>query len=249
MKMVIRTIACLVVGVLLAGASVAAEEPKIFADLTSHIDALIKPATKSEVFSGVILVARGDDILYHEAFGYADWELRVPNTPSTRFGVGSLTKALTETIVEILVHENRLSLDAPVAQYIDDFPKGPKGGVPTIRHLYTHRSGVPHRVTDATDETQVIRAGDIVDRVKERGLLFEPGSRRLYSSAGFTCLARVIEIVEDKPYEQILEERIFKPAGMQKATSETGRQLMYLRAKPYHLNPKERMMSYFGLKL
>jgi hypothetical protein len=72
-----------------------------------------------------------------------------------------------------------------------------------------------------------------------RGLLFEPGTRRLYSSAGFTCLARVIEIVENKPFEAVLAERIFKTARMTSASSETGQRLMPGRAMPYRLGADE----------
>jgi hypothetical protein len=71
--------------------------------------------------------------------------------------------------------------------------------------------------------------------VKATGLLFEPGSRRLYSSAGYTCLARVIEVVESKLFDAVLADRVFAPAGMTNATGETGQRLMRNRALPYRL--------------
>jgi CubicO group peptidase (beta-lactamase class C family) len=228
--------AALIAAVLLAPSpSLAVQQPTISGDIASRINALIKPALEAQLFSGVIMVARGDEIIYHEPFGFADWELRAPNTTATRFGIASLTKAMTETVVEILVREGRLHLDSPIEQYIEDFPRGPDGGIPMLEHLYTHRSGVPHRVTDPIDETQVLHAIDVVERVKQQGLLFEPGTKRQYSSTGFVVLARVIEIVEGKPFEQVLEERVFRPAGMHSATSETGRQLMRGRASPHNL--------------
>ena len=142
---------------------------------------------------------------------------------------------MTEVVVDMLVREGRLDLDAPVSHYIAGFPNGPSGGAATVRHLLTHRAGVPHRVTSALEETQHLTPSDIVGRVRAAGLLTEPGTVEAYSSAGFTCLARVIEIVEDKPFDSVLVQRIFAPASMVGASGETGQQLMRDRATPYRL--------------
>lgn len=205
------------------------------AGLAGDIEALVGPQAEAGLLSGVILIARGDQVLFKRAYGYASWELRVPNSGSTRFGIASITKPMTELVVERLVEEGRLDLDAPVERYLPGFPRGPNGGVPTVRHLLTHRSGVPHRVTDAIDETQVLHARDVVERVKATGLLFEPGSRRLYSSAGFTCLAGVIEVIERRSFRTVLAERVFDRAGMTSAIDETGQSLMPRRALPQRL--------------
>ena len=109
------------------------------------------------------------------------------------------------------------------------------GGPVTIRHLVDHRSGVPHRVTTAMEETGPLHPSDIVERVRAKGLLFEPGTQDLYSSAGFSCLARVIELIEGKPFDAVLRDRIFRPASMATASGETGQQLMPQRALPYRL--------------
>jgi CubicO group peptidase (beta-lactamase class C family) len=142
---------------------------------------------------------------------------------------------ITETLVERLVHEGRLDLSAPVAKYLPGFPDGPKGGRPTVRDLLTHRAGVPHRVTTELEETVHLHPADVVERVKAKGLLFEPGTAELYSSAGFTCLARIVEIVENNSFDVVLAERIFRPASMTTANGETGEQLMLNRALPYRL--------------
>jgi CubicO group peptidase (beta-lactamase class C family) len=188
------------------------------------------------LLSGIILVARGDRILLQRAYGFASWELRAPNSPATRFGIGSINKVMTETLVGLLVDAGRLDLDAPVSRYLGSFPKGPKGGEVTIRQLLNHRSGVPWRVTTEVEETLPLHPSDIVAKVRAKGLLFEPGTQELYSSAGFTCLARVIEVIEGKPFEAVLRERIFGPAAMAAASEETGQQLMLQRALPYRLS-------------
>ncbi|MGE3527730.1 MAG: serine hydrolase domain-containing protein, partial [Gemmatimonadales bacterium] len=208
------------------------------ADLATRaleIERLVFPHEAAELLSGTILVARGEQVLYRGRYGYANWELREPVNPSTRFGIGSITKAMTEIVVRSLAAEGRLDLDAPVDRYLDGFPAGPAGGKPTIRHLLVHRAGVPHRVTADAEEATVLRPAAVVERVRAAGLLFEPGSRRQYSSAGYTVLARVVEVVTGRPFADVLAERVFEPAGMRGATEETGRGLMTGRAAPYLL--------------
>jgi CubicO group peptidase (beta-lactamase class C family) len=203
--------------------------------LLTSIDSLATGEATAGLLSGVILVARGDQILLQRAYGFASWELRAPATTATRFGIGSITKVMTGTLVDMLVSESRLDLDAPVSRYLGSFPAGPKGGSVTIRHLVDHRSGVSHRVTTPMEETAPLHPSDIVERVRVKGLLFEPGSQDLYSSAGFSCLARVVELIEGKPFDTVLRDRIFQPASMVTASGETGEQLMPQRALPYRL--------------
>jgi D-alanyl-D-alanine carboxypeptidase len=61
--------------------------------------------------------------------------LRAPATAASRFGVGSITKPMTETLVDLLVAEGRLDLDAPASRYLGSFPAGPKGGTVTVLHI------------------------------------------------------------------------------------------------------------------
>lgn len=203
--------------------------------LGSRVDALATPEATASRLSGIMVIARGDRVVVQRTWGFADWERRVPNSWSTRFGIGSITKVITQTLVDQLVADGRLDLSAPVAKYIPEFPDGPSGGHPTVRDLLMHRAGVPFRVTTKLEETLHLQPADIVERVKAKGLLFEPGTAELYSSAGFTSLARIIEIVENKPFDVVLAEQIFRPASMTSATGETGEQLMMNRALPFRL--------------
>ena len=205
------------------------------AAILARIDSIATGEANAGLLSGVILVARGDRILFQRAYGFASWELRATATTATRFGIASITKVMTETLVDVLVSEGRLDLEVPVSRYLGSFPAGPKGGLVTIRHLLTHRSGVPHRVTNEMEETAPLHPSDIVEHAREKGLLFEPGTQELYSSAGFSCLARVIEVIEGKPFDAVLRDRIFRPASMSTASGETGQQLMPQRALPYRL--------------
>lgn len=213
--------------------SVGAGDPRAAEEaLAAYVDGLIEPAADAEAFSGVVLVAAGDDIVYHEAFGYANWELSVPNARDTRFGIADLTMLLTRVAAGVIADEGLLDLGSPVERYIEGFPRGPMGGSATVEQLLRHRSGVAHRVTDPVEETQ---ATDVVEIVKRRPLLFEPGTSRRFSHAGYVSLARVLAVAAAEPFDQILEDRVFRPARMASATGATQRRLMRRRASPYTL--------------
>jgi len=203
--------------------------------LASRVDALVSPEAAANRLSGIMLIARGDRVVLQRTWGFADWERRVPVSSSTRIGIGSITKNMTQMVLEQLVAEGRIDINAPASKYLPGFPDGPGGGHATIQQLLVHRSGVPWRVTGALDETEPLSPADVVERVKAKGLLFEPGTQELYSSAGYTALARIVEVIEGKPFDDVLAQRIFRPASMTSATGETGERLMPDRALPYIL--------------
>ena len=112
------------------------------ATTAARIDALVRPEAEAERLSGVVLVARGNQILFQDAYGLANWELRVPNSLATRFGIASITKAMTQTLAAVLADAGRLDAEAPVDRYLPGFPKGSGESVPTVRHLLTMTSGL-----------------------------------------------------------------------------------------------------------
>jgi len=226
----------LVVNGLISVAAAAQSQSWSDRELAPAVDALAQPEADAGLLSGTLLIAQGDRILIQRHYGFANGELQVPVSARSRFGIASITKPMTAALAEMLASEGRLDLDAPIRRYIPGFPKGPKGGEPTVRHLLDHKAGVPHRVTEPIDETQRLLPAGIVERVKTKGLLFEPGTETLYSSAGYTTLARVIELIEQKPFAAVLAQRIFKPAAMTDATDETSQQLMSGRVMPYRFS-------------
>ena len=213
------------------------------AKIAEEVRALTAGPAEAGLLSGAIVIVRGDEVVFEQAYGFANWELGAVNTTANRFGIASITKPMTDVAVHALADAGRLDLDAPVERYLPGFPRGPDGGVPTVRQLMTHEAGVPHRVTTTAEEMQPLTPADIVERVRKVGLLFEPGTRAEYSSAGYSTLARVVEVVEKKPFEAVMAERVFQPAGMNGATNETGLRLMPGRAQPYVLGSDGRRIT------
>ena len=141
--MTIRAAGIVAFMLLAVASSEAQEQQKAERDLAAAVDALVQPEADAGLLSGTILIARGNKILVQRSYGFANWELQVPVSPSSRFPIASITKVMTTALVDTLAKEGRLDLDAPVGRYIPGFPKGPKGGVPTVRQLRDHQSGTP----------------------------------------------------------------------------------------------------------
>ena len=199
----------LAVVVALLAASVEAAPPK--KDLESRADAFVAPLLDQGVFSGVVLLARGDEVLLNRAYGNANYEFSVANTPDTRFSIASITKHFTGVMLRKLEHQKKLSLSDPLAKYIPSFPSADKI---TLDHLRTHRSGL----RDPEKLRRVIRLNystdDAVALISTEPLGSEPGAQYSYTTANYAILAKVIEIVTGQTFPRAIHSLIYAPAGM-----------------------------------
>jgi CubicO group peptidase (beta-lactamase class C family) len=90
---------------------------------------------------GSVLVARGDQVLFSKGYGSANLEWDIPNTPSTKFRLGSITKQFTAASILLLEERGKLSTDDPVKKYMPDAPAA--WDKVTVFNLLTHTSGIP----------------------------------------------------------------------------------------------------------
>ncbi len=164
------------------------------------------------------------------SYGLADRERRVPVTAETRFGIASITKPMTLMLALQLLQEKKLGYTDTLERWISGFPSG---GRITVEHLLRHRSGIPHRVTTEKDESQPMTAAELVEYARRCTLLFEPGARSSYSSAGFSVLARVLELASGRPYGDLLRERLLEPLGITPIAHLNNRTLLPDRAASY----------------
>jgi CubicO group peptidase (beta-lactamase class C family) len=203
-------------------------------DKAKKIDEFIAPFVKANQFSGVVLASEDGKVIYEKPFGLANADYKIPNQLNTRIGIASITKNMTSVILSRLVEANKIALADKLNKYIPDFPSGDKI---TIEMLARHRSGIPHRVMPPEAESQAYTSAEFVEKVKLAKLAFEPGTARLYSSAGYAVLARVLEIVSGKTYSELLQEYVFTPAGMSDSVDFEGDQIIERRAQDYYLSP------------
>lgn len=198
--------------------------------LGSRIDAYLAPFVERGELSGNLLIAQGGEVVYERSFGMADRELGVPNGPETRFNIASVTKPMTVIALISLASEGKLSLDDKLSKWIPDFPRGEEI---TIGQIARHRSGIAHRVTEPHEETVPRTAAEMVAFAAKRPLTQEPGGEYNYSSGGFSVLARVLELASGKDYDALLQERVFKPAGVADTAHVDSRTIFPHRASGY----------------
>jgi uncharacterized protein YbbC (DUF1343 family)/CubicO group peptidase (beta-lactamase class C family) len=167
---------------------------------------------KKQLPGAVVLVGRGDQVLYRKAFGQRAVEPSPePMTLDTIFDLASLTKVVaTTTSVMILLEEGRLRLSDRVAAYIPGFERYGKGGI-TLRHLLTHASGLRPDLDMALEFEGYDEA---IARAIEEVPAHAPGERFVYSDINFFLLGEVVRRVSEKPLDAFARARIFEPLGM-----------------------------------
>ncbi len=164
---------------------------------------------------GVSLEGRS---VFEKAFGMAEIEHGIPNTPETIFESGSVAKQFTAASIVLLSLENKLSLDDPVKKYIPELPD--YGSPLTIRHLLNHTAGLRDfgsvlALTGVGRGSRVVSqelAFDVI--VHQQALDFTPGAEYSYSNSGYTLLATIVERVSKQKFPAFTDEKFFKPLGM-----------------------------------
>jgi CubicO group peptidase (beta-lactamase class C family) len=211
----------------LAGIGVARADDPNREKLTAHKKPLSEPELiallKREIerraaenrFSGVVLLAKDDEILLHNAYGFADREAKRANDLETKFHLASVGKMFTAAAIAQLVNAGKLSFDDPVGKIMPDFPSEEIKRV-TVHQLLTHSAGMgTFFESPGFERGRAYRtATEEIAAYKDEKLFFAPGSQWRYSNAGYSLLGAIIERVTGKTYLQYVRENIFAPLGM-----------------------------------
>jgi CubicO group peptidase (beta-lactamase class C family) len=181
----------------------------------TKIDEAIQNLVNQDLFTGSILVGQHGNILVSQGYGLADRAQKIPNTPQTRFRIGSITKQFTAMAILILDSQNKLSVNDPICKYFEDCPSAWEKI--TIEQLILHTSGI-HDFVDETryqDPAAIPRDPEkIIAGFRDLPLDFQPGEQWSYSNAGYDILGYVIEKVSGQSYAAFLQQSIFTPLGM-----------------------------------
>ncbi len=189
-------------------------------------------------FMGAVLVARGDDVLLNEGYGFANLEWGIANTTDTKFRIGSITKQFTAASVLILEERGVLDVDDTVSAYIEDAPESWSGI--TIFHLLTHSAGLPNYTSlpgYGATMSQPSQASETVAGFRDLDLEFEPGAEMRYSNSGYVLLGHLIEVVTGTSYEEFVRSNIFEPLGMDDSGYDFNSQIISNRAAGYSPGP------------
>jgi D-alanyl-D-alanine carboxypeptidase len=190
--------------------------PVIRAAALAELDLELRRLADAARFSGVVLVADGGAIRYHEAYGWAERAAGAANQRTTRFDIGSLSKLFTTAAVLRLAQDCRLDLDDPIGKYLGGFPADVAERV-TILQLLGHRSGFGDYLTHPEFEAAPQRfrtPADYLPLARGQQLGFEPGTAWRYSNMGFVVLGAILEEVTGRGYDEVIDALVYRPAGM-----------------------------------
>ena len=192
----------------------AAQLSKLRARMKSFVD-------QGSIAGAVTLIARNGRVVSLDAVGYHDLESKKPMRTDSIFDIRSVTKPITAIGIMILMEEGKLALNDSVEKYLPAFGRTQTSQSSTtaitIHHLLTHTSGLPSGRPPEIEEITIRRDRTLAEAVtyfSKQVPEFEPGTQFRYYSGGYAILGRIIEVVSGKPFEQFIEERIFKPLGM-----------------------------------
>jgi CubicO group peptidase (beta-lactamase class C family) len=163
-------------------------------------------------------VAADGKTVFEKAYGMADLEHDVRNTPETIFEAGSVSKQFTAAAVLLLARDGKLSLDDPVRKYV---PELPDYGAPLlIRHMLNHMSGLRdwgsiEDIAGWPRTTRVYTHAHVIDIVsRQKALNFTPGTQYSYSNTGYNLAAVIVSRVSGRSFAEFSQERLFGPLGM-----------------------------------
>ena len=206
----------------------------------ARMDQVVQSYTRDQGFMGSVLVARGAHVIFSKGYGSANLEWEIPNSPTTKFRLGSITKQFTAASILLLQERGKLNVHDPVKKYMRDAPAA--WDKITIFHLLTHTSGIPN-FTSFPDypklEPFATTAEAVVARFRDKPLDFQPGEGWSYSNSGYVLLTYLIEKITGSSYETFVRDNIFAPLGMTSSGYDSNRAIIPHRASGYVFNKNQ----------
>jgi CubicO group peptidase (beta-lactamase class C family) len=233
---------------LFAIVSAAAQEPpRITASLHSQVVAAVKEHMHARHIPGLSLAIGADGhLVLAEGFGQADLEHGVAVTAATLFGLQSTQKLLTAAAVLRLAQAGRVSLADPVQAYCPAFGVG-RWPV-TLRDLLSHQAGLrPSDLRDLFNREHYSSPESALRRFVRDSLRYEPGTQVVYSNAGYTLLACVIEGATGQPYDSALARLVLRPADMRSTRPDNVFEVIGARTRYYVVRTQANTEQWSGL--
>jgi len=198
------------------------------------MEKIIQSYVADHKFMGSVLVARDGKTLLDKGYGFANLEWQIPDTPTTKFRIGSITKQFTAASILLLEERGKLKTDDPVKKYMPDAPAA--WDKVTIFHLLTHTSGIPS-FTSFPDlpkrQLEAMTPQQLVDWFRDKPLEFEPGTKWNYSNSGYVLLGYLIEKISGQSYADFVQQNIFTPLGMKDSGYDSNSAIIERRAAGY----------------
>jgi CubicO group peptidase (beta-lactamase class C family) len=208
-------------------------QDKSSTETVSRMDQLIQTYVPRN-FMGSVLVAQDGKVLLDKGYGFANLEWDIPNTPTTKFRLGSVTKQFTAASILLLEERGKLKVEDPVKNYMQDAPAA--WDKITIFHVLTHTSGIPSFTSFpdyASTEATPTSPEKLVARFRDKPLEFEPGTKWNYSNSGYVLLGYLVEKISGQSYQDFVQQNIFTPLGMKDSGYDSNSAIIPHRATGY----------------
>lgn len=190
-------------------------ESKMLSDDLKIIQAKLKSYLAFEnidrQFEGQILIAKGDQVILHNAYGAANIKTNDRADITDTYAIGSVTKQMTAYAIMKLESEGKLNYQAPISKYLKDAPYGDKI---TVDQLLNHTSGLYDYTEALLMGEKIQNYEDVVKRVKEEPLKFESGKDWSYCNTGYYLLGKIVEEITGESLYSYLSSNVFKPLNM-----------------------------------
>ena len=224
--------------------------PASRAEVARYADAILKSKYRADAPGGVVLVARGNTVLYRGARGEADVEKNVPLRPNSVFRIGSVTKQFAAAGLLKLVEAGKVKLDDPLTRYVPGFPGG--DGI-TVLQLLNHTAGVRNYTAIKGYMTGPLIQRDLttaqmIDVFKDLPADFAPGTKWNYSNSGYVLVGAIIEAASGEAWHAYLQRALFRPLGMTSTGYAADPKLVERQVKPYSYD-KDKLMPARPLSL
>ncbi|PKL83682.1 MAG: serine hydrolase [Ignavibacteriae bacterium HGW-Ignavibacteriae-3] len=200
------------------------------------IDQLISKYKEYHYFNGSALVVDDNKPVLKKGYGMANMEWNIPNTPDTKFRLGSITKQFTSMLIMQLVEKGKIKLDGKLTDYLPYYRED-TGGKVTVHMLLNHTSGIPSYTDQSAFMKDVSRKNykpdDFIKEFCSGDLQFEPGTKWVYNNSGYFILGAIIEHATGMTYEEALTKNILEPLGLKKTGYDNSDPIIEKRAAGY----------------
>ncbi len=187
----------------------------LVSSFVAHADAvddfIRRQMERNHIPGAAVAIVKDGRVAKIAGYGVAnlDWDNAV--APSTRFQIASTTKPFTGLLLMSLVRDGKIKLDESVRTYL---PQAPAAWQKiTVRMLATHSSGLKFDL----GQKKINSVDEAVAEACTLPLDYEPGAESHYGLTDFVVLTKVLETVGGRSYPELLQERVFKPLGLQDA--------------------------------
>ena len=209
------------------------------------LDEYIQDVMTEKQIPGIsVAVIREGEPLLAKGYGIANLEHSVPATEKTVYEIASVGKTFTALVVLMFVEAGLIELDRAIADYLDNLP--PAWHSVAVRHILSHQSGLPSYTEVDNYWKDIFQSNlsqtEIIALVKDLPLKFPPGEYVSYDNTGYYLLGMMLEQITNQPYADLIQDRLFKPLGMNSTRMNNPKEIVPNRASGYRL-PSDRLIN------